>query len=196
MDEQKNSQEGDFLEKFKWSISFLLLGAILVGMGVLGSNIWTQREGGIEIISSEEARAGEIFVDLRGAVEKPGVYQLSVGSRLNELLIAAGGLSQEADREWVAKNLNLAAKLEDEAKIYVLKVGEKEVSGEVAGVSAGKININTASSSELESLSGIGPTYAQKIIDNRPYQKIEDILEIPGIGQKTFERIKDRLSVW
>jgi len=185
-----------FLEKYKWQISLVLLGLILVGLGILGTNFLGQKEGGIEILPAEEEVSGEIFVDIQGAVEKPGVYKLSSDSRINDLLIAAGGLSAEADRGWVAKNLNLAQKLSDGAKIYIPQKGEQSV-GKVAGASVmGKININTASKSELDTLPGIGPAYAQRIIENRPYQTIEDLLKVPGIGPKKLEKIRDKITVF
>jgi len=184
-----------FLQKYQWQLSLFLLGLVLVGLGILGSNFWSEKEEGIEIISSEETRTGSIFVDIQGAVEKPGVYQVPANSHLNDLFIAAGGLSSQADREWVAGNLNLAQSLEDGAKIYVPKKGEAPLhSSSAAGNS--KININTASKSELETLPGIGSSYAQKIIENRPYQKIDDILKVPGIGPKTLEKIKEKITVW
>lgn len=178
------------LEKYKWQISFLLLGLILIGFGILGANFFG-REEGIEILPVEEGESGDIFVDIQGAIEKPGVYQLPAGSRINDLLIKAGGLSGEADRDWVAKTLNLAEKLVDGAKIYIPKIGER-----VARAKTGKININTASKSELETFPGIGPVYAQRIIENRPYQKIEDLLNVPGIGPKTLEKIKDKITIY
>lgn len=192
------------LEKYKWQLSFLFLGLILLGLGILGANFWGQKEEGIEILPAEEAIRGDIFVDLQGAIERPGVYQLPAESRVNDLLIAAGGLSNQADRDWAAKNLNLAQKLEDGAKIYVPKKGEAPLRsssfagqvGQIAGSQFGKININTASSSELVELPGIGPAYAQRIIENRPYQSVEDLLKVPGIGPKTLEKIKDKITVY
>ena len=110
-----------FLEKNKWQVSLVLLGVILLGLGVLGSNLRGQREEGIEILPAVEEESNEIFVDIQGAVASPGVYQLAAGSRVNDLLIKAGGLSGGADRDWVAKNINLAQKLADGVKIYILE---------------------------------------------------------------------------
>lgn len=187
------------LEKYKWQISFLFLGLILLGFGILGTN-FLGREEGIEVLPAEEVASGDLFVDIQGAIEKPGVYQLPAESRVNDLLIAAGGLSSQADRDWVAKNLNLAQKLEDGAKIYIPKKGEAPRSlgevGQTAGSQIGKINLNTASSSELVELPGIGPTYAQRIIENRPYQTFEDLLKVPGIGPKTLEKIKEKITIY
>ena len=195
-------QEKNIL-KHKWPISIGFLGLILVGLGVLGTRLWQGREEGIEILPAEEVSSGDIFVDIQGAVEKPGVYQLASGSRVNDLLIKAGGLTGQADRDWVAKTLNLAEEVSDGFKIYIPEGDEAPLRqgsvGKVAGSSASlvdKISLNTASKSELETLPGIGPAYAQRIIENRPYQAIEDLLNVSGIGQKKFEKIKEKISVY
>lgn len=194
----------DFANKYKWQISLVLLGLILLGVGVLGMNFWSNKEEGIEIISSEETETGDIFVDIQGAVLNPGIYQLPAGSRVNDLLIKAGGLSGEADREWIAQSLNLAQKLDDGAKIYIPKKGEAQLCqgyagqvGQVSGSSiTAKINLNTASVDELQTLPGIGLVYAQRIIENRPYKIIDDLLEVPGIGPKKFEKIKEKITTY
>jgi competence protein ComEA len=194
-------------EKNKTPIILGLLGLVLVGIGVFSVLLLGQKETAIEILPAEEAAEGEtIFVDLEGAVEKPGVYQLPSDSRINDLLIAAGGLSVKADREWVEKNLNLAQKLADGAKIYIPREGETRLrqdfggqgsgtSGQIAGVGT-KININTASASELDSLWGIGEKRAAAIIKNRPYQKIEELRTKKIIPSNVYERIKDEITVY
>jgi len=125
------------------------------------------------------------------------------------LLIRAGGLSAAADREWVSKNINLAQKLQDGAKIYIPT--QKEVGrfgglglstsagGEVAGVSGsvvGKININTASQAQLESLWGIGEKRAADIIANRPYQSIDELVTKAKIPKSVVEKIKDKITIY
>lgn len=189
-------------ERYKLPIVLGLVGLILVGIGTLSVLLLQQKETAIEILPVEEKISQTIFIDFQGAVEKPGVYELSADSRLNDLLILAGGLSATADRGWVERNLNLAQKLVDGAKIYIPQQGE-EVKGQegdkVAGSSAvvtGKININTASASELDSLWGIGEARAKAIIDNRPYQLIEELLSRKIIPQNVYERIKDEIAVY
>lgn len=143
----------------------------------------------------------KILVDVSGAVVSPGVHNLSADARIKDALVAASGLSEDADREWVSKNLNLAAKIKDGVKIYIPKIGE--VRGEKlevgnAGVisASGLININSASSSELDSLPGIGQVTANKIIDNRPYSQIEELRSKKVVGASVFEKIKDKISVY
>jgi len=199
-------------EKFDWNqlweknripVVLGLVGAVLIGIGVFSVLLLQQKETEIEILPAEEvSTSSTLFVDLEGAVEKPGVYELAADSRINDLLIAGGGLAAEADREWVEKNLNLAQKLIDGAKIYIPRESEvvtEQESGKVAGSSAvvaGKININTASASELDTLWGIGEVRAKAIIDNRPYQSIEELKTKKIIPSNVYERIKDEITVF
>lgn len=151
---------------------------------------------------AKEAEKKLVTVDVSGAVEKPGVYDLPSDARVQDALIAAGGMSTEADREKISKGLNLAAKLTDGGKIYIPKMGEEALasSGQtVLGsttVSSGTININTASASELDKLQGVGQVTAEKIISNRPYGSIEELVSKKIIGQKVFEQIKGKISVY
>lgn len=153
---------------------------------------------------SAETREEEktITVDIEGAVEKPGVYDLPAEARVQDALIAAGGMSKDADREKVSKGLNLAAKLTDGGKIYIPLVGESTLvsSGQVVlgseASSAGTININTASASELDKLSGVGQVTAEKIMSNRPYTAIEELVSKKVVSQKVFEQIKGNITVY
>ena len=143
----------------------------------------------------------KIIIDVEGAVINPGVYSLKTGSRIQDGLIAAGGLSQEADRAYIEKNINLATALTDGQKIYIPKLSDAQKTGVVDGVSmdssfSSKININSASTSDLDSLSGIGVVTAQKIIDARPYNSIDDLLNRKIVSSKVFEQIKDKISVY
>jgi competence protein ComEA len=147
-------------------------------------------------------KVNDIAVDVEGAVMKPGVYKLKSDSRIQDALIAAGGMNEEADREKVAKGLNLASKVRDGAKIYIPANGEEVVasggSGEsmVMGDSASEmININSASSSELEALPGIGKVTAEKIVDNRPYRSIQDLVDKKVVGKSVFDKIKDKVGI-
>jgi competence protein ComEA len=192
-----------FLAKYKVPVGIGLIGVLLIGIGSLAYFKMFQPQEKIEIISSEEEEAEKsIFCDIAGGVEKPGMYELAFGSRVEDLLIAAGGLSGEADREWVERNLNRAQKLVDGTKIYVPLAGQTSLrqgfagQGEqVAGVAA-LININTASASELDTLWGIGSVRAQDIIDNRPYQSIEELKNKKIIPSNVYNKIKDKISVY
>ena len=141
-----------------------------------------------------------IVVQITGAVPRPGVYAFPHGARVQDAISAAGGFLAEADKT----GINLARVLEDGeqidipfgegASIVIPTPGE-----EVVTSSTELININTASQAELESLPGIGPTTAVKIIDyreaNGPFLTTEDIINVSGIGPGTYERIKDLITV-
>lgn len=140
-----------------------------------------------------------IVVDVKGAVQFPGVYTMQEGDRLIDAITAAGGYTPEAD----SRMLNHALRLIDEAVIYVPIHGEEIVPVSEPHPTASKeddrININTASEQQLQSLPGIGPSKAAAIIENRaeqgPFQKPEDLMRVTGIGQKTFERLESSIIV-
>ena len=141
-----------------------------------------------------------IVVHITGAVPRPGVYALPEGARIQDGISAAGGFLAEADKT----NINLAELLEDGEKLDVpyIEGGSPVLSTplpEVVATTTELININTASAAELDTLPGIGPTTAQKIIDyrtqNGPFINPEDIINVSGIGPGTYERIKDLITV-
>ncbi|OGK17592.1 hypothetical protein A2774_04770 [Candidatus Roizmanbacteria bacterium RIFCSPHIGHO2_01_FULL_39_12c] len=159
---------------------------------------------------SSTASLNKIYVDLAGAVEKAEVYEVSSGARLKDILIMAGGLSQDADREYFTRNFNLARVVSDQEKIYVPSIEEIQFnqfealqqsvstlnlpSPEALGVTS-LININSSSMDELESLPGIGPVTAQKIIQGRPYQAIDDLINKKIVGKSVFEKIKELIQI-
>ncbi len=187
---------------------FLLITSVIVGICVLVKMNSLNKNEQIVISGNENSNCEEkklsktLKVDIEGAVLNPGVYYFEEGAIVNDALNKAGGLNQVADLAYVSKNINKAEALSDEQKIYIPAVGEiitpvestKEVSSSKSNIS-GKININTATLEELDSLPGIGLTYAQRIIDGRPYSSIEEIKNIKGIGDSTFEKIKDQITI-
>ena len=140
-------------------------------------------------------KENEIAVYITGAVKKPGVYYLKLGARLCDLLDLCGGISENAD----IKNINLAKKLSDADKIEISSVKEQvEEMTEELEENEGKVNINQATISELITLSGIGEATAKKIVEYRQIQKfvtIEDIMEVPGIGENKYQQIKENICV-
>lgn len=145
-----------------------------------------------------------VYVDVSGAVQNPGVIALPANSRVNDAIEAAGGLTSNAS----TKSINRAVILNDGEKIYIPTEDEEEtyipnVSDNIVvqsgNVSDGKVNINTANSEELQTLNGVGPSTAQKIIDfreqNGKFQNIEDLMNVSGIGQKTYEKLKTYITV-
>lgn len=191
-----------FLEKNKLVVTFFLLGVLLLGAGLVGVRVWDYfGETEVEVLGEDLVgkESGEkIVVEIAGAVMRPGVYELQIGSRVNDLLTQAGGLTAEADREWVSRNVNLAQRLTDGAKVFIPKVSEaKGLESTSLGAKTGNlVNINTASEGELESLWGVGPATAKKIVEGRPYQRIEELLERKIIKSNVWEEIKGEISVW
>lgn len=145
-----------------------------------------------------------LTVDVEGAVEKPGVYDLPANARVQDALIAAGGMSAQADRSLIAKTLNQAAKLTDGAKIYVAAIGDVPNAGLASAGSNGSsdvlgtttININSAGLKDLDALPGIGEVTAQKIINNRPYGSIDELLSKKIVSAKVFAQIKDKITIY
>lgn len=213
--EEKPLVNIDKLEKllsiYKFPLILTLIGLVLF---FLAFGLLIKRQGSpsdIEFISeATQSATSKIRVDIGGEVINPGVYELEEGSRIQDALTVAGGLSVNADRNWISKNLNRAAKLIDGGKIYIPSLSEAsegkfQISNDklqispdsqLLGVTAGLININTASSKELESIKGIGPVTAQKIIDGRPYSAVAELKERKIVGQSLYEKVKDLLTVY
>lgn len=188
------------------TILYIFLG-ILLGL-LLAGGIWlTARPPQGESVELRPAPTPKpIRVHIAGAIVRPGVYELPEDSRVLDVVETAGGFVAEADKT----ALNLAALVEDAERLdipYVAGFTPEAESGFVvvstgtpsASAGEGLVNINTASLNELDTLPGIGPTTAQRIIDyrneNGPFGSIEDIVNVSGIGPATYEELKDLITV-
>ena len=184
----------------------------LIGIIIISIIIYymTQKIGNDEIVidnteSIEEEEIEEkIAIHMTGCVKNPGIIELKEGERIDDAIQLAGGLTEEAD----LTNVNLAYKVEDGQKIYIPSIHdieEKEIiqenQEEIFGKEneTGKVNINTAKQTELETLPGIGPTIALRIIEyrkeNGEFTDIEELKEIEGIGEAKWEQIKDFVEI-
>ena len=198
----------DFIFRNKIAVAILLVGVVLLGAGVIVSKQFVSSDKVEVLQGTTEAQEPppEIVVEVAGQVVNPGVYKFAQGVRIDDVLIAAGGLSATADRPWIDKNLNRAAKLTDGAKIYIPSINQQSTSSSASGVGgvqtvssprgSGLVNINSASQSELEELPGIGPVYAQSIIEHRPYSTIEELLSSGALKKSTYEKLKDSVSTF
>lgn len=203
MNPRKNKAVKNILRQvknFQTSIILALIGLALIGAGLSISKLSSNSEEPQFVPASQQTKSEEkIMIDVEGAVANPGVYSLKIGSRVNDAIDAAGGLAKKADKDWVSRNINLVAKLADGQKIYVPKKGETSVAtsqpGKVSGEISSKISINTATEAELDSLPGIGPVRAGKIIANRPYKSIEELRSKKVLGEATFEKVKDKVTL-
>ncbi|MEH7105417.1 helix-hairpin-helix domain-containing protein, partial [Bacillus velezensis] len=138
-----------------------------------------------------------IMIDVKGAVRNPGVYEMKAGDRVTQAIEKAGGLKKKADE----LNVNLAEQLQDGTIVYIPSEGEEEnrpktAAGEKENAA---VNINTASLDELQAISGVGQKKAEAIIAYREekgrFQTAEDLMNVSGFGEKSFERIKTSITV-
>lgn len=150
--------------------------------------------------SVEQEDEARVIVHVTGAVRAPDVYNLPADARIKDLVLAAGGLSPDADPE----RINLAERLADGQKIHIPRQGEaaSQSSAELSKgdtAQSGRINLNTASAEQLEQLSGIGQALAKRIVEYRdqhgPFRSIEDLQEVRGIGAQLFSEIAAQLTV-
>ena len=140
-----------------------------------------------------------ITVDVKGAVKSPGIYDLPVGSRVNDAVQKAGGLTDNAD----SKSLNLAQKISDEALVYVPTkeevANQESYSNATGNKESKKVNLNKASLEELKQVKGLGAKRAQDIIDHREsngkFKSVDELKKVSGIGAKTIEKLKEYVTV-
>lgn len=190
----------------------VVIGLIFIGIGVFiykSQLIFSGEKVEVlsESVSSESDK--ELTVETVGQVIRPGVYKLPYGSRIDDLLVIAGGLTVNADRLWVEKYVNRAARLTDGQKVYIPKIseqsqspsanrggGDQSVSAKIPSDSNALININSASLSQLDSLPGIGQIYGQSIIEHRPYSDVEELMSKGVLKKSVYEKIKELISVY
>ena len=140
-----------------------------------------------------------ITVDVKGAVKSPGIYDLPVGSRINDAVQKAGGLTDNAD----SKSINLAQKISDEALVYVPTkeeaANQESYSNATGNKESKKVNLNKASLEELKQVKGLGAKRAQDIIDHREsngkFKSVDELKKVSGIGAKTIEKLKEYVTV-
>jgi competence protein ComEA len=202
-----------FLKKNVLFVSLVFIGVLLVLTGLFQYFSSHAKSSDMQFVQAAQDVEGakdsniKISVDVEGQVQNPGVYKVDDGARLQDALIAAGGMSSMADREYVAQHLNLAQKVIDGGKIYIPAVNEKPTadtsvnnnpssnnnSQSILGDNSGLININSATAEQLDTLPKVGPVTAQKIIGGRPYATIEELVSKKILGQKTYDELKDKI---
>ncbi|MBI2017771.1 helix-hairpin-helix domain-containing protein [Candidatus Daviesbacteria bacterium] len=191
-------EKENWWQEFKVPIALSLVGLVLIIGGAVSSGIGKaqSKQYPKESLVSDKT----ISVDVSGAVKNPSVYQFNENARIEEAISSAGGFSDDADLEYISKYINMAQKLVDGTKIYIPANGESISAakvGQVVGTNtSAKININTATQAELESLDGIGISRASDIISGRPYQRKEELIDKKIIGKAVFEKIKDFIVVY
>ena len=205
----------EFLKQRKTVIIICILVIILVGWKIYDSpKFETEEESQILDSNTQENKKEDeeeeiVIVHVTGEVKKPGVVRVRVGSRVEDIIKAAGGLTENAD----ISNINLAYVVEDGTKIkipctddekneeYITQsIGEDIIMQEENKNSSNSVvNINTANETELEELPGIGTSIAERIVEyrnkNGKFKNIEDIKNVTGIGNSKFEKIKDLIKI-
>jgi competence protein ComEA len=168
----------------------------------------TAKEAEMEQSVNESSAEHEIIkVDVKGAVKSPGIFTAQAGDRVIDLISAAGSFTEKADTDKV----NFAQIIEDQMVIYVPEIGEEDkgdleniqvgTSGDAItkGTSGGLVNLNTATQEDLQTLTGIGPSKANAILEYREtagkFKEVDELKQVTGIGDKTFERLRDSISV-
>lgn len=189
---------------------------IIVAIVVLGGIFYMKKEEPLDVqteadfeqaieLVDEEVEAEQldtsIIVDIKGEVQKPGVYEVDQHVRVSDAISIAGGFTEDADQT----QMNLAQRVHDEMVIIVPKEGEEIIAVSTPGETTttdedrNKIRINQATLEEIQTLNGIGPKKAQAIIDYREehgsFQSVEDLIEVNGIGEKTVENMKESIIV-
>jgi competence protein ComEA len=150
------------------------------------------RDGG-RAAASAEARL--VLVHVAGAVANPGLYRIGDGSRVDDAVRAAGGPGPDADID----SLNLATRVRDGDKVVVPRRGPPGSSGGAAAKAGGHVNLNTATAAELDTLPGIGPSLAARIVSYREerggFRSVRDLLKVPGIGPSKFSALEELVTV-
>jgi competence protein ComEA len=172
-----------------------LLLAFIIGLIVAFGISWVAAQPrGTPVVIEALPTSAPVLVHIAGAVNKPGVYAFAPGSRAADAIRSAGGLTAEANPDGV----NLASVLRDGMQLYVPNRGEEQPSF-LAAERQGLLDLNQASLDDLQELPGIGPGRAQDILTYREqlggFKKIEDLLDVPGIGETTFERLKPLVTL-
>lgn len=211
----------EILKEYKWQIALPAAAGLLMATFLIFSQPAKSDQTGLtdfpqteqtsssqeqleEVSTEESEEPSQLVVDVKGAVEKPGLYTLEVGSRVNDAVEAAGGLTSQAD----PKSINLAQKLSDEAVVYV--ASKDENISVVASTTASSamspeekstslVNLNTATEADLQTISGIGAKRAADIIAYREanggFKSVDDLNNVSGIGDKTMESIRPYVTV-
>jgi competence protein ComEA len=181
---------------------------LLVGSLAVVAYCEMQRGGQVQVVSGQGSSpptgaspsVATVVVQVAGAVARPGVYSLPVGSRVADAIKAAGGYSADVDPRAAETALNLAAKIQDAQSIVVPRRGDPatESGGTAASNAPGRLNLNTATSAELDSLPGIGPATAAKIIASREqlrFTSVDDLVSRKLLSATTLAKFRNQVTV-
>ena len=182
---------------------FFLISYFSGGSSELNKNdnesIFVEENESMEVITKKEEKESiKIVVDIKGEIKNPNIYWLEEGCIIEDLINVAGGITEEGD----LSKINRAQKLNDHEVVIIPNINDKE--SEIESIipssnNENKVNINTASINELDTLSGIGPSKAEAIIkyreENGTFKSIEEIKNVTGIGEALFEKFKENITI-
>ena len=204
------------ISSYKLPVALTLLGVVLLSGGIFTSFSQIAPESlkaadlPKESMVSPEKVTKDITIDVSGAVKTPGVYHLDTDARVGDAIKLAGGFTDKVNKGFVSKQLNLASKVTDGAKLYIPFQGEATPSATISSAgsspitsasgastsdSGSKININSASEAELDKLPSIGAVTAAKIMSLRPYATVAEVLSKKAVSKSVYEKIKDQVEI-
>lgn len=192
----------EFLSQNKIPIALSFVGLVLIIGGMFSSGLTKSTPAKLTIpkeslVKSEDL--SQLEVDVSGAVNNPGVYSLPTDAPIEDAIKIANGFAPKANQEYISKSVNLSQKVSDGQKIYIPFAGE---SGVVLSAAIGNssstsslIGVNSASADQLDSLPGVGPVTAQKIISSRPFGSLEELTTKKAVSKSVFDKIKDQIDL-
>ncbi|MBI5126836.1 ComEA family DNA-binding protein [Candidatus Roizmanbacteria bacterium] len=205
------------LKKYRVETFLLLTGFIITSISLLiYFNTFQQENEEIESFPTQSyqdySKEAKIYIDVSGSVNKPDLYEASTNTRLKEIIKKAGGLSDDADKSFFSRNFNLARIVVDQEKIYIPSMWDvtngyfienqqtlNYISPNSDDLNNTKtkniINVNSSSLEELDTLPGIGKITAQKIIEQRPFKALEELIDKKIVSKTVFEKIKNLVKI-
>ncbi len=170
----------------KYFLVFLFLLSVLLVGNLFKSNDSAEQDKVISTIK-EDVINSEIIVDIQGAIKNSGIYRVNTSTRLFELVDKAGGLTDNYDKEYYSKNINPSLKLKDQQKIYIPTINDRYLDN--------LVNINSADLDILVNKLGLSSANAKKIIGERPYSNIEELLTKGILSSKTYSQLSYKIRI-
>jgi competence protein ComEA len=179
-------------------ICIVIVGFLLFNKDSVASKVTTTKSSLTSFTPQKTENKTTFFVDIEGAVTKPGVYEVDGTTRVNDVILLAGGFTKDVDYTYVTQNVNKAQKVTDAMKLYIPFINESSVSAIATDSSSNQamqlVNINSSSKEDLDRLPGVGEVTANKIINARPYGQINDLVSKKVLTASQVDKIKDLIS--